>query len=370
MSSSRRVAVVTAVVQCMLCIIIVTCISLSLETTQQFNTSIKHKDEYTRRVKIRRRLSLTSDYCNNMERRPQPHLPSVPNLLDKSAIYAAYSPSSGDKLITKHLIENTTGLLVGDASSSPSLERMKAQHMDRTGFARGQGEVVVVRTNYPHSSKLAAWDYDIHGAIVVLRNPLTAIPSYFDQLYELNSHVPAGDSSIETTNQFIKWRDNQLSDQLLLWQRFVSFWMQKFAEDDDKRVFISYESLMNEVSGPQETVRLAQFLQGGMRSSAMNISPANQTMIEESIKTFANMDEIYCIWKDMSTLATSHEGRLTHKDRPLTAENLVAISTKLLELINQWSNYPQLVSILSAYNDEVLNRYQEVLHEYQMQVSS
>jgi len=211
---------------------------------------------------------------------------------------------------------------------------------------------------------LAAWDYDIHGAIVVLRNPLTAIPSYFDQLYELNSHVPAGDSSIETTNQFIKWRDNQLSDQLLLWQRFVSFWMEKFIQDDSKRIIISYESLFNEASGPQETVRLAQFLQGGMRSSAMNISPANQTMIDESIKTFANMDEIYCIWKDMSTLATSHEGRLTHKDRPLTAENLVAISTMLLELINQWSNHQQLVSILSAYNDQL------VLNEYQIQQTS
>ena len=126
---------------------------------------------------------------------------------------------------------------------------------------------------------------------------------------------------------------------------------------------------MNEVSGPQETVRLAQFLQGGMRASAMNISPGNQTMIDESIKSFANMDEIYCIWKDLATLATLHEGRLTHKDRPLTTENLVAISTMLLELINQWSNYPQLVSILSAYNDEVLNRYQLVLNDYQMQVS-
>ena len=362
---SRRVAVVAGVLQCLLCIIVFTCISL--ETTQQFNTAIMHKDEYTRRVKIRRRLSLTSDYCNAMKR-PPPHLPSVPNLLDKSAIYAAHFPGSGDKLITKHLIENTTGLLVGEASSSPSLERMKAQHMDRTGFAKGQGEVVVVRTNYPHNSKLAAWDYDIHGALVVLRNPLTAIPSYFDQLYELNSHVPAGDSSVETTNQFIKWRDNQLSDQLLLWQRFVSFWMQKF--DDDKRVFISYESLINEVSGPQETVRLTEFLQGSMRASAMSISPSNQSMIEESIKTFANMDEIYCIWKDMSTLATSHEGRLTHKDRPLTTENLVAISTMLLELINQWSNHHQLVSILSAYNDEVLNRYQLVLNEYQIQQTS
>jgi len=357
---SRRVAVVAAVVQC-ICIIVFTCISL--ETTQQFNTITSHKDEYTRRVKIRRRLSLTSDYCNEMKR-PPPKLPSVHNLLDKSAIYAVCFPGSGDKLITKHLIENTTGLLVGEAFSSPSLERMKAQHMDRTGFARGQGEVVVVRTNYPHSSKLAAWDYDIHGAIVVLRNPLTAIPSYFDQLYELNSHVPAGDSSIETTNQFIKWRDNQLSDQLLLWQRFVSFWMEKFIQDDSKRIIISYESLFNEASGPQETVRLAQFLQGGMRSSAMNISPANQTMIDESIKTFANMDEIYCIWKDMSTLATSHEGRLTHKDRPLTAENLVAISTMLLELINQWSNHQQLVSILSAYNDQL------VLNEYQIQQTS
>lgn len=347
---------------CRLCIIILLASPSLAKQQRRLDDSIQDADPSRREGKIRNG-SPSSDHCIEMKR-PQPHLPSVPNLLVKGATYAVSFPGSGDRLITKHLVEHISGMLAGDASTSPSLERMKAQHMDHTGFARGQGEVAVVRTNFPHlTGQLSAWDFDVSRAFVVLRSPLTAIPRYFDRLYELNSHVPAGDPSDETTAAFVKWRDNQLGDQLLLWRRSVSFWMEKFADDDgERRVFFSYESLIDEESGMQETVRLAQFLEGGIRASAMELSPGNHSAVAEAVKSFANTDEIYCIWSEMVSVIRHGEGRLSPNQRPFTTDNLVAISRMLLELIDRWSSHhQQLVAILKGYAEEVWNEYQKQL---------
>lgn len=342
--------------QCLCIMVFIASLSLSLATKQQF---IKDEPKREGGATIRRRLTPLSSDCTGMER-PAPQLPSVPNLLDNAATYAVSFPGLGDKLITKHLVENITGMLVGEATTSPSLERMKAQHMDRTGFARGQGEVIVVRTNYPHGTpKLAS--YDVNRAFVVLRNPLTAIPSYFDQLYELNSHVAAGASSAETTAAFVKWRDDYLSDQLLLWEQSLSFWMEHIV-DDSKRVFFSFESLVDEGSGVQETFRLAQFLEGGIRESAVRLSPNNSSVVAEAVKSFAkNTDEIFCIWSDMMATSGSGGGGLSSSnvvERPFTSENLLAISKMLLELIERWGSHQRLVSILSGYHKEVLDVFQ------------
>ena len=73
-------------------------------------------------------------------------------------------------MITKYLIEGMTGLYVGDAAVSPSLAKMKALsesqigqqkkegegekgvEQDGGGVVKGQGEVVAVRTRFPHAS--------------------------------------------------------------------------------------------------------------------------------------------------------------------------------------------------------------------------
>ena len=120
---------------------------------------------------------------------PQNH-PLHNNAMHQST-YAVSFPGSGDKMITKYFIESITGLYVGEASISPSLEKMqtmgikgitspeaqeqlkkkqeqliKAENGGTTeqievrdgegglisGEVRGQGEVVAVRTQFPHTS--------------------------------------------------------------------------------------------------------------------------------------------------------------------------------------------------------------------------
>lgn len=241
-------------------------------------------------------------------------------------------------------------------------------HMDSTGFARGQGEVVVVRTHFPHNSgRLAAYDDFVPRAFVILRNPVHAIPCYFDQLYQMNSHIPVGSSSStkETQDAWIKWRDNNFSDQLLLYRNFVSFWMLKYLGKDDKRIYFAYEDLMDEERGAQEAIRLAGFLEGGIKASAwimMQSQLRPDSIVEEAVKSFADISEVPCIWKDIVTSTNQQIPEEASKfsfheptQRPFTAENLAEMSIMLLDLINRWSRHQRVLSIMSGYHREVLN---------------
>lgn len=127
---------------------------------------------------------------------------SLPSQLLSKALhkstYAVSFPGSGDKLITKYYIQSITGLNVGEASISPSYEKLEQVRLIdarvaeknnhdvssggnsgssgggegsnweeqgsgeeevydgegglMSGEARGQGEVVAVRTSFPHTS--------------------------------------------------------------------------------------------------------------------------------------------------------------------------------------------------------------------------
>lgn len=66
--------------------------------------------------------------CASNLNRPGPQLPAIPDLF-MSPTYAASFPGLGDKLFTHYLIENITGIRVGEASVSPSVERMKVSYL-------------------------------------------------------------------------------------------------------------------------------------------------------------------------------------------------------------------------------------------------
>ena len=136
--------------------------------------------------------------------------------------YAVSFPGSGDKLITKYYIQYITGLNVGEASISPSYEKLEQIRLINarvaeknnngdvsggetggsggsegrnweeegseeeevydgegglmSGEARGQGEVVAVRTSFPHTSgklvrylslSIAAYDCNISSLLII-----------------------------------------------------------------------------------------------------------------------------------------------------------------------------------------------------------
>ena len=171
-------------------------------TTISNTTNVQHDyiDTINNNNNIRR-LQTTTSQCPPLS--PQlspPHSTSLPSQLLAKALhhstYAVSFPGSGDKLITKYYIQYITGLNVGEASISPSYEKLEQIRLINarvaeknnggvsvsgsigsegsnweeevnsnveeevydgegglmSGEARGQGEVVAVRTSFPHTS--------------------------------------------------------------------------------------------------------------------------------------------------------------------------------------------------------------------------
>ena len=161
---------------------------------------------------------------------------------------------------------------------------------------------VVVQTRFPHKSgMLPPWRKHIRRAIVVIRNPLYALPALFDELYASKKTLPAkfqpdvpsfvephfdlGEASVP---EWVSWRDRMFESQMVQYREFVRYWISNFAQDS--RLVIAYEDIMNEKKGAADAVRLADFIQE----------------VQEVPKT-PQMNEVECIWE---TLFTHKEGNL------------------------------------------------------------
>ncbi|KAL3805569.1 hypothetical protein HJC23_005813 [Cyclotella cryptica] len=328
-----------------------------------------------------------------------PLRPTTP-LLKKPAYIASF-PGSGDKIFSKYLVEALSGLQVGEAAVSPSLYKM--QETGGSGEYGGQGEVVAVRTHFPHTSgKLASWDGEIPRVIVILRNPLHAIPSYFNEVYEIRNHLPPGSSKDEqhqadTHATWIKWRDAQYPSQTMLYRRFVSFWMERHIEDDNNRIFFTYEELTDWYKGPGDAKRMQTFLEKGLKENVLEMVKGGalegvtvedrekiDKLTSDATKNLVREGDAPCIWKELifPTSSTQHTRRLQSVDlpysssaggewdpieRPLTPENLAALSQMLLELMNRWSRHQRLLNILAGYHREVNKLYLQVVEKLEVQ---
>lgn len=322
--------------------------------------------------------------------------------------YAASFPGGGDKLITKYLVEALTGLRVGDTSSSSSsstttnynnnVDAITDVDDDCCENNDGQGHVVAVRTSWPHTSStgLPRWDQDIPRAFVILRNPLRTLPRYFNHLYEMRNHLPRGSAvsaqyAVDSRETWTRWRDTQLKSQILLFRRFVSFWMERgfTSKDETSRVYFSYEELIDPTTGPGETKRLAQFLEAGLKSSALEsamTSIAQQTTttpsdnneelpkdaidiaVHDATMTMVHVEDIPCVWREVvwsrsiiaESSSSAEQVSAEEETRPYTPENLADMSQMLLELMNRWNRHQRLLSILAVYHREVNKMYLEL----------
>lgn len=164
---------------------------------------------------------------------------------------------------------------------------------------------VVVQTRFPHKSgMLPPWRKHIRRAVVVIRNPLYALPALFDELYASKKTLPAkfqpdvpsfvephfdlGEASVP---EWVSWRDRMFESQMVQYREFVKYWITNFPRDS--RLVIAYEDIMNEKKGAADAIRLAEFIQE----------------VEEVPRT-PQMNEVECIWE---TLFTHKQGNLIHQ---------------------------------------------------------
>jgi len=265
--------------------------------------------------------------------------------------YFATYPGSGSR-ITRTLLKAMTGLRVHDESE-----------LDRP---RRTNNVVIIQTRYPHSSgQLVQFDSEVNKGIVLIRNPMHALTSLFDELYARKKHLPIkfqnaqrrykdGGPSIQ---DWISWRDRVFDGQLLQYGEFVRYWMKRYR--DEERIIISYEDLMDDRGGEgeREVMRLAQFLR---RIRDVNVE----------------LDNVSCIWNTLVVNGGGEDGEegadgrrelssyiIPHPSsigadvtaRPFSVEQLRSMVTMLQELAFEFQNNVLLYGKLIMYHRDVMD---------------
>lgn len=181
-------------------------------------------------------------------------------------VFAASYPGSGSGM-THYLYEALTGFPAA------------------TGYTgRGdEGIYVALKTHFPTRKHNVLGSKLMDRAILHLRNPLHAIPSYASQVYEAENHLPSH-TKHAPVEYWIKWRDENFVEEIKNWAKHLQYWANNYDHEDGKRIVISYEHLINEETGPEETSIIAQFLGEGEGVSIA--SPENMPCIWDRVVNY------------------------------------------------------------------------------------
>jgi hypothetical protein len=206
----------------------------------------------------------------------------APNHPIQSTFTASY-PGSGAKMTWK-LIEAMTGLITGDDFG-----------------LNGQENVVSIKTHYPSSEGTLFDGADnIPRAILLIRNPLHSIPSYFNFLYEYENNLP-GHSTKAPLEEWVKWRNANLDRQIQVWRRHTEYWMDTY--DKSNRLVTSYEGMTSDDLGAVEAMKIAEFLN---RSEGVNLVPP---------------EDVPCVWH--TVVKYKKRRRLQEKEKVLRKETYI-----------------------------------------------
>lgn len=94
------------------------------------------------------------------------------------------------------------------------------------------------------------------SAILLIRNPAKALPSYFN--YEWEYHHNITDHSQQAPEgAWIEWRDANFGKQIRVWKRLVTWWFQHW----HVQTVVPYEQLIHEQTGPVILRQLAAHMQ-------------------------------------------------------------------------------------------------------------
>jgi len=204
-------------------------------------------------------------------------LPSQEPGPEVKPVFAASYPGSGARM-TWNLIEALTGLVTGDEWYSNG--RVK--------------DVVTVKTHHPHEQgRLVPWAYEIKRAFILSRNPMQAIPSYHNFLYEFENKLK-NHSTRAPVEEWIKWRDQLFYKQLKVWINHMEYWLDTY--EPKNRIVVPYEHLINPTQGPLVTEELNEFLGQG---------PGVTPIPRESVK---------CVWE---TVVNYKSGKVPNQRQAL-----------------------------------------------------
>uniref|UniRef100_A0A7S2KYP6 Sulfotransferase domain-containing protein n=1 Tax=Skeletonema marinoi TaxID=267567 RepID=A0A7S2KYP6_9STRA len=249
---------------------------------------------------------------------------------------ASFHGGGGGKVIS-NLAQALTGIA---ATNQVNYARRRIDHS------------VLFETHYPLEGaiKVEGDDANFRGAILLLRNPVDSILSFFNAFYARKYHylidfrAPAED--------WIRYRDSaQFAAQVKLYEKFVIYWMNKHKKNREDLLLITYEGLT------------------GGRGAIFTKQIANYLDKSEGIKVI-DPDSVPCIWEKFvrdqwypnnghASTATSFQERA--EDRPLTQDQLFAVSRMLQSLDERFGRDKQFSTIMNSYMNSLYDYSDSVI---------
>jgi hypothetical protein len=192
-------------------------------------------------------------------------------------------------------------------------------------------------------------------AIVLLRNPLNAVPSYFNLLYERKHHLP-NHSTRGSNEEWREYRDHLghgLYYQLKMFESFALYWMERFRESRSDLLLVSYEELTSD-TGHVAARRMLDFLMEG--SEGLHVDLDKIECVWRTVVKFKDLSEAQSQQqRSMEVKANPHSLREGPKDRPYTKQHLEEMMLVLNRLMEGSSSDQEFVRIIQGYLEVVSN---------------
>ena len=246
--------------------------------------------------------------------------------------FVASYPGSGAHLTYK-LVQGLTGMVTG-------------ADFDADGRVSA-GTAVTIKTHCPAQScsscEAVKIEKGINRAILLLRNPLHSIPSMHSYVYESNHNMKVH-SVRAPAEEWIKWRDAKLSNELKRWEKLVRYWVENYEATGEERLRLDvlFEKLTSDDPevGAAESKRIVDFLHEG--------DDRVRILTDEGIK---------CVWE---TIKEDHPALAEHKSlregpevRYLFTSDQLREMQEMLQRLAEWRP-EQLGRIMTDYRDVII----------------
>ena len=221
----------------------------------------------------------------------------------------------------------------------------------QTAETKRRNDVVAVKTFFPYRS------FDIHPSflnsdmkklVLLVRYPLHAISSNFNHIYWKQNHLQA--HSVQPPKEaWEDYRDAHFDEELDAWIEHTEYWISHFKGLN--RLVISYESLTNEETGPQDAMRLSLFIRSIYNEGTLNPAPVF-TLPCLWFRAVRILDESN---SDMFQDSSNHSGEGVYRPA-FTTIQLEKTATKLNSLLTKMKNEKRIAPILQSYWEHTVNQ--------------
>ena len=247
--------------------------------------------------------------------------PLQPQEIPVSPTWLSSYPGSGSKM-TWRLIESVTGLSTGD-------------DLDSNGQV-ANGVAVAVKTHYPsHSTEDVFRQSKLEGisrAILVLRNPMHALPAYFRFVYYVEQKNERASKAEQPPEEAWRaWLNNNFKSEVKLWVDHVRWWMANFTRENLH--LLPYEYLSSPERGSDELQKVGHFL--------ASVDPVVASHLLEP-------EKFCCVWETMVDRAEITASR-ERKKAVYMEGHLEAFIQALIPLRDEFKTFQEFFILMQEY---------------------